>query len=88
MEIKAKRDAELLVLETDAALFEDSAFAPYAERYAGSNAAFFEDYVKSHLKLSELGSSWDGAPTTVPADPLERFCEDDPSADECRVYED
>jgi hypothetical protein len=22
------------------------------------------------------------------SDPLERFCEDDPSADECRVYED
>jgi len=24
----------------------------------------------------------------TPEDPLEKFCEDDPSADECRVYED
>ncbi len=87
-EIKEKRDAELLVLETDAALFEDPGFAPFAEKYAASNKAFFEDYVVSHLKLSELGSSWDGEPTTVPADPLEAFCESDPSADECRVYED
>ena len=23
-----------------------------------------------------------------PEDPLEKFCEEDPSADECRVYED
>ncbi len=87
-EIKEKRDAELLVLETDAALFEDPGFAPFAEKYAASNEAFFQDYVVSHLKLSELGCTWDGEPTTVPADPLEAFCESDPSADECRVYED
>ena len=76
------------VQETDAAIFEDQGFAPYAEKYAASNAAFFEDYVNSHLKLSELGCSWDGEPTTVPADPLDAYCEADPSADECRVYED
>lgn len=57
-EIKAKRDEDLLVLPTDAAIFEDAKFAPYAERYAESQEAFFSDYVESHLKLSELGAKF------------------------------
>ena len=28
---------------------------PHAEKYAADQAAFFADYVESHLKLSELG---------------------------------
>lgn len=35
---------------------------PYAEKYAESQEAFFEDYVKAHLKLSELGVQWDPEP--------------------------
>lgn len=35
---------------------------PYAEKYAESQEAFFEDYAKAHLKLSELGVQWDPEP--------------------------
>lgn len=35
---------------------------PYAEKYAEDQDAFFEDYVKSHLKLSELGVKWSPEP--------------------------
>ena len=89
VEIKEQRDEELLVLPTDAALFEDEGFKPFAEKYAVDNEAFCNDYVKSHMKLSELGCAWEGGePKVVHMDPLEQFCEDDPSADECRVYDD
>lgn len=58
-EIKEKRDAELVVLPTDAALFEDAGFKPYAEKYAADEKAFFNDYAISHAKLSELGADFD-----------------------------
>lgn len=35
---------------------------PFAEKYAESQEAFFEDYVKAHVKLSELGVLWDPEP--------------------------
>jgi L-ascorbate peroxidase len=59
VEVKQKRDEELLVLETDDVLFQDEGFAPYANKYAESQEAFFEDYAKAHKKLSELGVVWD-----------------------------
>lgn len=58
-EVKAKRDEELLVLPTDAVLFEDEAFKVYAEKYAADEAAFFADYAEAHKKLSELGAKFD-----------------------------
>ncbi|KIZ06814.1 hypothetical protein MNEG_1131 [Monoraphidium neglectum] len=58
VEVKAKRDADLLILPTDAAVFEDEGFRQYAEKYAEDQDAFFKDYVESHLKLSELGSKF------------------------------
>jgi L-ascorbate peroxidase len=67
VEIKEQRDEDLLVLPTDACLFEDEGFAPYAEKYAADQDAFFEDYVASHLKLSELGAAWENdTPLEVP----------------------
>ncbi|GFR44571.1 hypothetical protein Agub_g5845 [Astrephomene gubernaculifera] len=63
---KAKRDAELLVLPTDACLFEDEGFRPYAEQYAADQAAFFADYSESHRRLSELGVEWvAGGPVSI-----------------------
>ncbi|CAD7696144.1 unnamed protein product [Ostreobium quekettii] len=63
VEVKAQRDEELLVLPTDAALFEDEGFRQYAEKYAEDQDAFFADYAESHLKLSELGSKFsEGTP--------------------------
>ncbi len=57
-DIKEQKDAELLVLPTDAALFEDEGFKQYADKYVASQDDFFKDYVESHLKLSELGVKW------------------------------
>ncbi|KAJ7524942.1 hypothetical protein O6H91_17G028700 [Diphasiastrum complanatum] len=57
-DIKEKRDKDLLVLPTDAMLFEDPSFKVYAEKYVESQDAFFEDYAKAHSKLSELGSKF------------------------------
>ena len=64
-DIKQQQDEELLVLPTDACLFEDEGFRPFAEKYLADEAAFFADYVASHLKLSELGVEWDGEPVTL-----------------------
>eukprot|EP00898_Chlorokybus_atmophyticus_P001384 jgi/Chlat1/2246/Chrsp17S02562 len=58
VEVKEKRDADLVVLPTDAALFEDDGFKQYAEKYAVDQEAFFKDYAVSHKKLSELGAKW------------------------------
>ena len=95
-EVKAKRDQDLVVLPTDAAVFEDDGFRTYAEKYAADQDVFFtvggagggggvqaaarrvplgvcrrrqrnrlnlaplaaQDYVASHLKLSEQGAKW------------------------------
>uniref|UniRef100_A0A0E0KQV2 L-ascorbate peroxidase n=1 Tax=Oryza punctata TaxID=4537 RepID=A0A0E0KQV2_ORYPU len=75
-EIKEKRDQDLLVLPTDAALFEDPAFKVYAEKYAEDQEAFFKDYAEAHAKLSNLGAKFnppelyepDAPPTTRAAD--------------------
>ncbi|ONM17332.1 L-ascorbate peroxidase S chloroplastic/mitochondrial, partial [Zea mays] len=57
-DIKEKRDQDLLVLPTDAALFEDPKFKVYAEKYAEDQDAFFRDYAEAHAKLSELGAKF------------------------------
>eukprot|EP00798_Chlamydomonas_sp_ICE-L_P010554 gene10554-12206_t len=63
--MKAQNEEDLLVLPTDAAIFADEAFKPYAEKYAADEAAFFADYSAAHLKLSELGVEWEeGGPVT------------------------
>lgn len=56
--IKEKTDEDLLVLPTDAALFEDESFKPYAEKYAVDQDVFFKEYAESHVKLSELGAQF------------------------------
>ncbi|KAF9611237.1 hypothetical protein IFM89_028307 [Coptis chinensis] len=58
-DIKEKRDEDLLVLPTDAALFEDPSFKVYAEKYAEDKATFFNDYAEAHAKLSNLGAKFD-----------------------------
>ncbi|XP_078447173.1 thylakoidal ascorbate peroxidase isoform X2 [Wolffia australiana] len=58
-EIKEKRDEDLLVLPTDAVLFEDPSFKIYAEKYAQDQEAFFKDYAEAHAKLSNLGAKFD-----------------------------
>ncbi|GKU87620.1 hypothetical protein SLEP1_g1988 [Rubroshorea leprosula] len=58
-DIKEKRDQDLLVLPTDAVLFEDPSFKVYAEKYAEDQEAFFKDYAEAHAKLSNLGAKFD-----------------------------
>ncbi|XP_043720498.1 LOW QUALITY PROTEIN: probable L-ascorbate peroxidase 6, chloroplastic/mitochondrial [Telopea speciosissima] len=58
-DIKEKRDEDLLVLPTDAILFEDPSFKVHAEKYAEDQEAFFKDYAESHAKLSNLGAKFD-----------------------------
>ncbi|KAK3158178.1 hypothetical protein QOZ80_2AG0133850 [Eleusine coracana subsp. coracana] len=58
-DIKEQRDKDLLVLATDAALFEDPSFKVYAEKYAEDKEAFFKDYAEAHAKLSDLGAKFD-----------------------------
>ncbi|WOL02347.1 ascorbate peroxidase [Canna indica] len=57
-DIKERKDEDLLVLPTDAALFEDAHFKVYAEKYAEDQNAFFKDYAVAHAKLSNLGAKF------------------------------
>eukprot|EP00904_Undaria_pinnatifida_P010831 jgi/Undpi1/6879/HiC_scaffold_21.g09355.m1 len=52
-------DSELLKLGTDKSLFDDAGFLPFAQKYKGSQDAFFEDYKKAHKQLAELGVVWE-----------------------------
>ncbi|KAK7282714.1 hypothetical protein RIF29_11702 [Crotalaria pallida] len=58
-DIKEKKDEDLLVLPTDAVIFEDPSFKVYAEKYAEDQEAFFKDYAEAHAKLSNLGAKFD-----------------------------
>lgn len=58
-DIKEKKDEDLLVLPTDAALFDDPSFKVYAEKYVEDQEAFFKDYAEAHAKLSNLGAKFD-----------------------------
>ncbi|KAK9167496.1 hypothetical protein Scep_002687 [Stephania cephalantha] len=65
-DIKERRDEDLLVLPTDAVLFEDPSFKVYAEKYAADQDAFFKDYTEAHAKLSNLGAKFDPPEVGVP----------------------
>ncbi|KAH7671122.1 Class I peroxidase protein [Dioscorea alata] len=58
-EIKERKDEDLLVLPTDAVLFDDPSFKFYAEKYAEDQETFFKDYAEAHAKLSNLGAKFD-----------------------------
>ncbi|KAJ6805772.1 putative L-ascorbate peroxidase 6, chloroplastic [Iris pallida] len=58
-DIKEQKDEDLLVLPTDAALFDDPSFKVYAEKYAEDQDVFFKDYAEAHAKLSNLGAKFD-----------------------------
>lgn len=65
-DVKKHDNPDLLVLPTDAVVFTDDGFRPFAEKYAEDEAAFFSDYALAHAKLSELGVKWaPGAPVSL-----------------------
>lgn len=53
--LKDDPDPELLRLSSDLALLDDPETRALCEKYASDQQAFFDDYVESHKKLSELG---------------------------------
>lgn len=64
-----KRETEdgLLWFPTDQAVLEDSEFKVYFEKFAKSQEAFFEAYVRAHKQLSECGAKFEGEGFTLPA---------------------
>lgn len=56
--LKENPDPALLRMESDMALLDDPKTKALVEKYAVDQSAFFDDYVTSHVKLSELGVSF------------------------------
>ena len=68
-------------IERDKEILENPTTSPQQRRHIESELQDLELYKKNHQKEIEAGDHHD--PTA-----LELFCEVEPDADECRVYED
>tara|TARA_B100000085_G_C18321393_1_gene422389 strand:- start:352 stop:579 length:228 start_codon:yes stop_codon:yes gene_type:complete len=68
-------------IEEDKKILENPTTSPQQRRHIEGELEELELYVKNHKKEIEAGDHHD--PTA-----LELFCEVEPDADECRVYED
>jgi|TARA_A200000113_G_scaffold226004_1_gene249394 hypothetical protein len=68
-------------IEQDKKILENPTTSPQQRRHIEGELEELELYVKNHKKDIEAGDHHD--PTA-----LELFCEVEPDADECRVYED
>merc|ERR1712217_480338 len=54
----AAQDKNCISFHTDKVLMTDPGFKQHFAEFARSEAAFFEQYAKSHKKLSELGAKF------------------------------
>ena len=68
-------------IEADKAIIDDPLANPAARRHAKVELHDLVDYAEHHKKEIEAGDHHD--PTA-----LELFCEMEPDADECRIYDD
>ena len=68
-------------IEVDKQILEDPTTSPQQRRHIECELTELNVYVENHKKDIEAGDHHD--PT-----PLELYCEMEPDADECRVYED
>ena len=68
-------------IEKDKEILDNSMISPNQRRHIEGELHELEEYVEHHKKEIEAGDHHD--PTA-----LELFCEMEPEADECRVYED
>ena len=68
-------------IEQDKKILENPTTSPQQRRHIEGELEELELYVKNHHEEIEAGDHHD--PTA-----LELFCEVEPDADECRVYED
>ena len=75
-----KRTVEQHIVD-DQKILENSTISPQQRRHIEEELRELEVYVENHKKDIEDGDHHD--PTA-----LELFCEIEPDADECRIYED
>lgn len=68
-------------IKIDKEILDNSSTSPQQRRHIEGELYELEIYAENHKKDIEAGDHHD--PT-----PLELFCEMEPEADECRVYED
>jgi hypothetical protein len=68
-------------IEVDKKILDDPTTSPQQRRHIEGELTELNVYVENHKKDIESGDHHD--PT-----PLELYCEMEPDADECRVYED
>ena len=71
-------------IERDKEILENPTTSPQQRRHIEGELEELELYVKNHKKEIEAGDHHDHHDPTA----LELFCEVEPDADECRVYED
>jgi hypothetical protein len=68
-------------IEADKRILENPTTSPQQRRHVESELHELELYAENHKKEIEEGDHHD--PT-----PLELYCDTNPDADECRIYED
>jgi hypothetical protein len=68
-------------IKKDQEILENPTISPQQRRHIEGELTELNVYVKNHKKDIEAGDHHD--PT-----PLELYCEMEPDADECRIYED
>ena len=68
-------------IEVDKKILDDPTTSPQQRRHIEGELTELNVYVDNHKRDIEAGDHHD--PT-----PLELFCEMEPDADECRIYED
>ena len=68
-------------IQKDKEILQDPTTSPQQRRHVEGELQELEVYVENHKKEIEEGDHHD--PT-----PLELYCDSNPDADECRIYED
>lgn len=68
-------------IEKDRKILDNPQTSPQQRRHIESELEELETYVENHKEEIEAGDHHD--PT-----PLELYCDSNPEADECRIYED
>lgn len=68
-------------IEKDRKILDNPQTSPQQRRHIEGELEELETYVKNHKEEIEAGDHHD--PT-----PLELYCDSNPEADECRIYED
>ena len=68
-------------IQKDKDILQDPTISPQMRRHTADELEHLERYAKEHAKDIEAGDHHD--PTA-----FEMYCDENPEADECRIYED